>query len=302
MSLTAFILIVLSAGLHASWNLMAKKSKMSLAFYAMIILTSSLLWLHMQFWTPVQVFLLPLQFWGYLCCSLSCDFLYCYGLSLAYRSMDMSISYPMMRALPLLFTALLTSCLGWGKELSWLSLLGMGIVFLGCMSMPLQRFSDFSLKNYWDIKMIFIIMTALGTTGYTVFDSQAQKVMLSVSAGISKPVISMTFYSIRGFVLCCLLTSVVLLQKEQRQIWLSFWREKNWMPFGAGFFASLAYVLILISMNYVDNVSFVQVFRQLGLLIGLFAGVLILKEKFTWTKLIGVFLILTGLTLSVIKM
>ena len=68
----------------------------------------------------------------------------------------------------------------------------------------------------------------------------------------------------------------------------------------AGFFASLCYSLVLVAMNYVTNVSYVQVFRQLGLPIGMGLGVLILKEHCTWTKVIGVILILSGLAISVI--
>ena len=45
MSFTALILIVCSAGLHASWNLVAKKNRMSLPFYAIICATAALFWL-----------------------------------------------------------------------------------------------------------------------------------------------------------------------------------------------------------------------------------------------------------------
>ena len=43
MSLVAFILIVVSAGLHASWNLVAKKNRMTIPFYALICTSSMLL-------------------------------------------------------------------------------------------------------------------------------------------------------------------------------------------------------------------------------------------------------------------
>lgn len=55
MTLTAFMLIVLSAGLHASWNMVARKNRMTVPFYAVICTTAMLAWLHVQFWTPVTV-------------------------------------------------------------------------------------------------------------------------------------------------------------------------------------------------------------------------------------------------------
>ena len=69
----------------------------------------------------------------------------------------------------------------------------------------------------------------------------------------------------------------------------------------AGIFASLSYVLVLIAMNYVTNVSFVQAFRQMGLVFAMLAGFFILKERCTLPKLIGCALIIAGLILSVIK-
>ena len=69
----------------------------------------------------------------------------------------------------------------------------------------------------------------------------------------------------------------------------------------AGVFAGLTYILVLLAMNYVTNVSYVQVFRQLGLPIGMGLGVLILKERCTATKITGVILILAGLAVSVMK-
>ena len=105
MTWIAFFLIVSSAMLHASWNLLAKKYHMTLPFYAMICSTAMLMWLHVQFWTPVPVWQMPWQFWASLAGSVASDALiYCGGLVMAYRYLDMSTAYPMMRSLPLLLT------------------------------------------------------------------------------------------------------------------------------------------------------------------------------------------------------
>ena len=65
---------------------------------------------------------------------------------------------------------------------------------------------------------------------------------------------------------------------------------------------SFSYALVLLAINYVTNVSYVQVLRQLGLPIGMGLGVLILKERCTVTKILGVILILSGLAISVFKL
>ena len=72
------------------------------------------------------------------------------------------------------------------------------------------------------------------------------------------------------------------------------------MPFVGGICASGTYVLVLIAMNYVTNVSYVQVFRQLGLIFGLLGGVIILKERCSMPKIVGTLLIISGLVLTVL--
>ena len=61
-------------------------------------------------------------------------------------------------------------------------------------------------------------------------------------------------------------------------------------------FATSAYVLVLLAYHYVDNASYVQAFRQMSLPLGVFLGVFFLKEKITLPKMLGLFLIIAGLT------
>jgi drug/metabolite transporter (DMT)-like permease len=75
---------------------------------------------------------------------------------------------------------------------------------------------------------------------------------------------------------------------------------KVYHPYLAGVFAALAYVLILIAMNFVSNVSFVQAFRQLSLPLSALLGYLILKEKVTPLRWLGLLLIMGGLVLSLL--
>lgn len=304
MSLLAFILIVLSAGFHATWNLLAKKTTMTFPFYAIICTTSCLMWLHVQLWTPVPIWNLPVSFWLCIVFTVSSDVLYCCGLIHAYRCLDMSTAYPMMRSLPLLLTAVITTACGLGKPLTYLAMFGMFVVFCGCMSMPMKKFSDFDIRNYFTWNMFFVLVTACGTTGYTIFDSQGQKeIMEYLTANqfqISKPVVSMSYYSTRGIFLSSTLLLISMSLKEQRQILFNYVKNRDWVPVAAGVFASLTYILVLIAMTMVTNVSYVQVFRQLGLIFGVTMGVVILKEKCTATKIVGVALILIGLVLTVL--
>ena len=300
MSLIAFILIVISAGLHASWNLVAKKTRMTIPFYALICTSAARFWIHVQFWTPVVLTGLPWKFWMFLILSVLSDILYCFGLMQIYKRMEMATAYPVMRALPIILTAFAISLLGWGKPLTVFSYLGFFIVFCGALLMPQDCFSDFKLSNYRNKNMLFILVVACGTTGYTIFDSQAQKILSACIQDIAAPIRSLTYYSTRGIVLSSALWLLCISMKTTRSDIMKMITEKTWRQgILAGFFASFSYTLVLCAMNYVTNVSYVQVFRQLGLPIGMVLGVLILKERCSATKILGVILILLGLAVSV---
>lgn len=297
----AFILIVLSAGLHASWNLVAKKNRISLPFYALICSVGAVFCFNIHFWTPVPVRELGLKFWASVLGSTWSDIFYCLGLIYCYRKLEMATAYPVMRALPIILTALVTTIFGLGKTLTAGALPGFFIVFAGALMMPLVRFRDFKLSSYLNPSLLFILAVACGTTGYTVFDSICVREVAKIAPEVAPPLRSLSYNAIRSTLLTGQLLTLSLLIPSQRQILVSFWKERNFMPFLAGGFACGCYIMVLIAMNYVTNVSYVQVFRQLGLPIGMLLGVLVLKEKGTPVKWTGVTLIVLGLIISVIK-
>jgi len=302
MTYIAFSLIVFSAVLHASWNLLAKKNHITVPYYAMLCGTNVILLGHVQFWTPVHLLEMPWPFWAALAGSVFSDaILYCTGIVFAYRYIEMSVAYPMMRSLPIVFTVFLTAVFHLGQPLTASAVAGMMIVVAGCLMMPLPSFRSFDYRKYLKPSMLFVVLTALGTTGYTICDSLAQHAMRDAAdPAISAPVISLTFYNTRGIALTTTLLVIALLIPSQRAVARQFIREKNWKPFLAGICAMLTYISVLIAMNYVSNVSYVQVFRQLGLPFGMFAGMFFLNEKVNAPKIVGVILILSGLLITVL--
>ena len=300
----AFFLILASAGLHATWNMIAKKTGASLAFYALLGTVGALWSLGVRFFTPLGFFSQPPAFHAWLVGMTVGELCYARGIFLAYRSLDMSTAYPMMRSIPLVLLAVITALFGFGKPLGPYAIVGMAMVFAGCLFIPLRRFTDFKLSRYLNRNFGYVFLVAIGTTIYTLCDSQAQRVMIdaATAAGtvISKPMISLTYYSFRVFTLVTVLWIIVFSGRETRAEAAELWHRRSWMPLVAGCCSSMTYVLVLVSMNFVSNVSYVQAFRQIGLLIGLFEGVFILKERCTAPKIIGLALILFGLAVSVL--
>ena len=75
----------------------------------------------------------------------------------------------------------------------------------------------------------------------------------------------------------------------------------SWRGCGYSMLAALlcngAYLLVLWAMQFVDNVSYIQAFRQLSIPLGAAAGIVLLHEKITKPKLAGLILIVIGLIL-----
>ena len=57
----------------------------------------------------------------------------------------------------------------------------------------------------------------------------------------------------------------------------------------------LTYGLVLASMNYVSNIGYVAVFRQLSIPLGAMFGIILLKESRYPPKILGIIMIFIGL-------
>lgn len=305
MSLIAFIFILSSIFMHSLWHFLSKSSgKPSFAFFGIfsfsifctvlpIALSSGLL-----FKTPFSVWQFAIA--GGLSGAI-CDI----GLMYAYKYSDISLAYPMARALPVLFTLILTSVFGWGKSLTVGSLSGMIIIFAGCMIMA---FSNKSSSMTVREKMAFIrkalpgiLLAAMGTTSYTIFDSFGIKAMMKFAEGTNKISAAGTYSCMREISATIFLLGgafVVMAVKKDSATFKSL--AKSYHPYLAGVFAAGAYLLVLMAMNNVTNVSFVQAFRQLSLPVSALLGLYILKEKITSVRWIALALIMTGLIICVI--
>lgn len=295
MSLTAFLLILASVFLHAGWNLISKKSVPSLAFYSLSCGTAALLWLGPFLFAEFQPGAMPRNFWVLVFFSVLFEILYVGGLAYAYQKSDISLVYPMARALPLLMTALVSCVLGLGsRQPGSVAILGMGVVFLGCILMPLQKFRDFKWQVYFNPVIFLVILAAIGTTGYTVLDSCAMQEIFRVYQK-KNLLLSMSylFFIEAGISLGTLL--LVCCNKTERREFGRLLKNRSLSPILTGICSSAAYVLILLAMNFVSNVSYIQAFRQLSLPLGVLAGILILKESHSIPKLLGTLIILAGL-------
>jgi drug/metabolite transporter (DMT)-like permease len=305
MTLTAFIFIFSSIILHSLWHFLCKSSgKSSMAFYALfstslfVSMLPGALCSGLLFKLPQNV--LFYGFWGAVCGAV-CNV----GMMLAYKYSDISLAYPAARALPVFFTMTATALFGLGKPLAPLTVLGMCIIFSGCIAMAFSNGdkNKSMLQKILSIKkgLIGILIGALGTTGYTIIDSYGIKAIIAEFPLENRFLVTSCYSCARELVAALLMWAGVMIRHQQgRDKGLLKALAVSYHPYLAGIFAGLAYALILLAMNHVDNVSFVQAFRQLSLPVSALLGLWILKEKITPFRWCALGTIMLGLMLSLL--
>lgn len=296
MTLTAFWLILLSAVLHASWNFISKTHRPSVVFYAQSSGTAALFWLPMLLYVRPDFTQLPLNFWLFMLGSVFFNVTYYTGLAHAYAKSDISMAYPMARSLPVLLTAVITVLFGFGTPPGALAWCGLVLISCGCLLLPLPSLKAFNWKTYRTPVLGFIILAALGTTGYTIVDSFGIKLAIESLENVNN-LHGCIYMSLVEPLNCLGLLLVTAGSKNNRLEFKKSFARSIW-PSLSGVACSLAYVLILAAMPFVSNVSFVQAFRQMSLPLCIIAGIVILHERCTLTKVIGCLAIVAGLVLT----
>ncbi len=289
----AFLFLFISVFLHAGWNFLSKKKMPSLSFYALSCTTAALLLLPGFIWSGFELDTLPLHFWRIWLCSVGCEVLYAIGLAYAYRRGDISLVYPMARALPVLMTAVLTILFGLGSPPGPPALTGMIILSFGCLLMPLTRWRDFKMSSYRGKALRFILLAAIGTTGYTVLDSIAIRIVRDIHPESNFFNSISYLFLIETGIATVLFALVYFSKRERAELRKLFLKSKT--PVISGIFSASAYVLILLAMGHVTNVSYVQAFRQMSLPLGVLAGIFLLHEKPGKPRLAGIGLVIIGL-------
>ena len=298
MTLTAIILLLISAAAHAGWNLLGKRQHPTTAFF---LLANTLGCLYM---VPVLALYgralgaFPARTWTLLALTGLCDAIYYAALAGAYRAGELSIAYPLVRSLPVVIVALATRVLGQGSPLSGQALLGIALIVAGSLLLPTKRLAELSLRSYWQLSSLLVLLAALGTTGYSLLDDAALRALRQAPGMPVGPVeVTILYALLRGLSSSVWLLLFVLAGGRGRAELRSIWQDGLPRAALTGLGIYLAYTLVLIAMSQVTNVSYVVAFRQLSVPLGAILGVFVLKEPRHLPKALGVAVMFLGLVL-----
>jgi drug/metabolite transporter (DMT)-like permease len=300
MSPLAILLIVTSAVLHAGWNFVSKRGNPSLAFFALTAVSGFLLTTPLLLRYGATISQIPLVLWLTILATGVAQLIYFFGLAGAYQRGDISLAYPLARALPVLFVALISLLLGHREDLTTVGLVGMGLITLGCVLLPLKQFGEIRPYHYFDMVYLMAAIAAVGTTAYTLLDDYTLRNLRDLF-GQQLPAheITLLFVPLQTASTALMLGLGTMLIKHERRQFFSLIKDRALLRSSllTGFVIIAAYGLVLASMAYVTNVSYVAAFRQLSIPIGALLGLTLQQEPRYRPKLIGIAVVSVGLIL-----
>lgn len=299
MSFVAIILIVVSAVLHAAWNLFTKTRHPTAAFFLIANLTGTALLLPLlarasdgAVWRAMAGVAPLLLATGFFMA------IYYAGLAGAYRAGDVSVAYPLARAVPVLLVTAVSLGLGRRTQISPTCVAGVLLVVSGCFLLPMQRFSQIHLRHYLNPTCALALVAALGTTGYSLVDDAALRGLRGAATGEWGAVsISLLYLCLDGIVTSLWLLLFILPRRDGRQSLREAVRGHLPHAIAAGIVIYAAYALILFAMAHARNISYVVAFRQLSIPLGAVLGIVALREPAHRPKLAGVAIMFAGLLL-----
>lgn len=304
MSIIAILLIVTSAVLHAGWNLVSKRQSPSLAFFFVASAAGTIIATPIFYIYRHSLPQIPLVLWGIIMATGSAQAVYLLGLAGAYKRGDLSVAYPLARALPVLFVAFVTLLLGKRAEITNAGLVGMGLISAGCIILPLHHFGKLRLRNYLNIVCLMALIAAIGTTGYTLIDDfLLRQLRPLLTERLTTNEVTLLFVALQMGSTVFMVGLGVLILPSERRAFVALVQNHSVLAtsFLTGVIITTAYGLVLASMAYVTNVSYVAAFRQLSIPLGAILGLTLQKEPPYRPKLVGIAIVSVGLFLVAVN-
>ena len=220
------------------------------------------------------------------------------GLANAYRRGDLSLLYPIARSSPIIVVIIVILFFDRADQVSTQCILGIVLVAVGMFVLPMKHLSDFHIDNYLNSSVLFALMAAFATVGYSIIDDEA---LHRLRDAPTLPIVgwqaTILYAFFEGLITSLWLGVWVLFRERGRILMREIVKTRAPRALLAGAGMAVAYLLVLISLAFVSNVSYVVAFRQISIPLGTVFGIFLLKEPGYTPKYLGGAVIFTGLVL-----
>ncbi len=291
MSSTALLLVLAAAFLHATWNYQLKKASPSLLFWPVSYLITLTICL------PVLLIYNPSLFseikpagWVVISLSAPVHIAYAYILQYGYKQSDYSVVYPTARGTGPMLTVLAAIVI-LGERPSLMGLAGIFSILLGILFIASKASNTDTTGNRKVLKgLLWGTLTGVCIAGYSFCDAWA----VQQETGLTP----LTFYFPALALRCVILWPIMLFTTD----WKKHLKETLTDPVQrkAVLCTSIgspgAYILVLFAMTFAP-LSYVAPGREVGMMVGVVVGAMLLKEKLTVKRILGVICMVLGVVL-----
>jgi drug/metabolite transporter (DMT)-like permease len=281
MPLGAIGLLLISAALHTTWNLLIKQAgeKYMATWWAMLI--GSLLFLPALLVTGLPA----RSTWIFLLISALAEAAYFIVLSFAYEDADFSLVYPMARgAAPALIAC--WSILFLRERLTHGGVLGLLIIVAGLMIVGGSNWIGQDGRPHWR-GIAPALFLAMLISVYSVLDGAAVKRTTPFA------------YAALIYLVCSLYMTPYIVRRHGWTQLMDEFEAHGWRLGLIGALIVTAYFMALIAYR-IAFVSYAGAIREVGVVMGALAGWQFLGEKFGAWRLVGAVVIFAGILIIAI--
>jgi drug/metabolite transporter (DMT)-like permease len=291
MTALATLLVLGSALMHATWNLLAKRSQHPLAFLWLVNTASLILYTPLFLYGLTQ-FGLPRSAWPFIIATGLLHIVYVSCLAQAYRYGALSIAYPMSRGTGVALVPIVAVPL-FSESVTLTGILGIVLIVAGIIGLHARAiaatFAPASLgitasTTKTDIRgPIFALITGIAIAGYSLVDNAAVEHV--------HPII----YGYMIFVGLAVGMTPYVLGKHHAVAWRELRMSPGLVLIG-GLFVQGTYLIILAAMR-IAPVSYIVPLREVSVIFAAALGVLLLGEGFGRERIYAAGIIALGVIL-----
>tara|TARA_B100000579_G_scaffold229634_2_gene188066 strand:- start:19080 stop:19919 length:840 start_codon:yes stop_codon:yes gene_type:complete len=279
MPLIIIITVIISTFIHATWNFLIKKSNHPYEYVQLLAVISGIISFPFAL---AFIFTDNFTFSGIILSILSgfIHVFYFYFLGTAYKNGDLSFVYPIARGTAVALVPLAGFFII-NESISSISLFGVFVVFIGIFT--LGNIAHIRSVNLNDLFLSLI--TGITVTMYTIVDKYAVSMI--------NPFFVFSISSFLGGFL-----SITLIDRRINHFYL-ITKNNLRIVLVISFLSAIAYPMVLYAYKYSD-VSLVSPLREISTAIAAVMGIVLLKEKLSLYKVLGISLIVIGAILITI--
>ena len=272
--------------MHAAWNLLARHRRSEAQFIWQMLFVTAAVGLLPGIVSELYVRSMNSRAWLCVVGSGICCGVYFFGLVRAYGSSDFTVVYPVARSLPVLLVAV--GDLLRGRPISPAGWIGMSLVVAGCVLIPHTSFRELRLTRYWDKSLLWMLLAAVGTVGFTLLDKVASETVRQGPGTAGR--YGCFFFLFTFLVFAALIRAFRTTTRNPAPTARALVAAATVLNF-------LGYWLVLWAYQLSESAGYIIAFRQMSVVIGVIAAFLIYKERGVAVRLIGILVISAGLVL-----